>query len=259
MDFIVIYKKVYDATIYFDDLPNSVDNSYRNLLNIMKLGFTSTDWIPPLMMYYLKYKETSLIEFIILLDNKFSADWILSETPTNRIVNMNNILKKIESAPSNDPTEILADPKIWYFDSDKFINIITDNIYGKKFAKYLLLKLEYLAINQQTLFNNFNVISIEHVLPQNPHPESEWLKKFSSNERESLTNKLGNLVLISRKKNSQLGNKDFDKKKESYFYKFIDTFPNSLKIIQENEWVPNSVNKRQNEIISIIKQHYKIK
>ena len=40
--------------------------------------------------------------FLKLLDNKFSGDWIARETPTTRIDAMNSIIKKIEEIDINE-------------------------------------------------------------------------------------------------------------------------------------------------------------
>jgi Protein of unknown function (DUF1524) len=209
------------------------------------------------MSFYNKFNSTKLLEFLKLLGNKFSADWILRFTPTDRINNMNEILKRIEKVTTKNIDNLLTDSKLWEIDLKKLKEAFEDDIYGKRFAKYLLLQLEYFAINQQTQFNNFNIISIEHILPQNPDSKSKWFKKFSKDEHESYLNKLGNLVLISRKKNSQLSNSDFEDKKKKYFNKFIDTFHNSLKIIQEKDWDTLTYQSRQKDLVKKLINYYK--
>jgi len=51
----------------------------------MMTGLPSTDWIPPLLRYFDRFGYTRLLEFLVKLDNKFSADWIVQLTPTERI------------------------------------------------------------------------------------------------------------------------------------------------------------------------------
>lgn len=57
-------------------------------------------------------------------------------------------------------------------------------------------------------------ITVEHILPQNPPEDSEWIKNFKEEQRKEWTNKLGNLVLLSKRKNSQAKNYDFSEKKK---------------------------------------------
>ena len=55
------------------------------------------------------------------------------------------------------------------------------------------------------------------MLPQNPKANSLWLADFSEEQRVSLTHRLGNLVLLNHRKNSQANNGDFNEKKRKYF------------------------------------------
>ena len=45
------------------------------------------------------------------------------------------------------------------------------------------------------------IITVEHVLPQNPNPDSKWVKVFDAEARAKWTHRLGNLVLLPRRKN----------------------------------------------------------
>ncbi|MEZ5855916.1 MAG: HNH endonuclease family protein [Hyphomicrobiaceae bacterium] len=56
--------------------------------------------------------------------------------------------------------------------------------------------------------------TIEHVLPRTAI--GEWQKRFTEDERERLTNRLGNLCLLPADKNADLGNKDWIDKVKVY-------------------------------------------
>jgi hypothetical protein len=77
-----------------------------NLIKVMLTGLPSTDWIPPALRFFDRFKHRRLFEFLTLLDNKFSADWIAQYTPTERIDNMNQIIRVVENAQSPDDVEI---------------------------------------------------------------------------------------------------------------------------------------------------------
>ncbi|WP_236175984.1 DUF262 domain-containing protein [Pseudomonas pseudonitroreducens] len=87
------YKDAFDEAIQLDGLPASLGNSYRNRINVMRRGLPATDWIPPVLAWYRKFKAEKLLDLIERIDNKFSADWIVQLTPTQRISNMNEVLK----------------------------------------------------------------------------------------------------------------------------------------------------------------------
>ena len=87
---------------------------------------------------------------------------------------------------------------------------IEGNVYKKQYARYLLLKCEYLMSENTVHLSSYNYITVENVLPQNPCDDSQWKKDFSEDDRLFWTNMLDNLVLISKRKNSALSNKDFE-------------------------------------------------
>lgn len=258
VDLLDRYDMHYEKIINLND--NSIDasvdkkslNEYRNLLTILKIGFNSEDWIPPLLLYFDKFGYEKLNEFLILLDKKFAGDWICRKTPTMRLEAMNNILKVIES--SKNSSEVLNDSNIFSFDKEYFINQISGNVYGERYTKYLLLKLEYLQRENSTVYlQGYNNISVEHVLPQNPNPDSEWRRLFTEEESLELTHKLGNLVVISKRKNSKLGNSDYKYKKEKYLNDRLEIFQSAKIFLDEADtWDKETIIKRQEKLISLL-------
>jgi len=226
---------------------NEKNNEYKNLITIMKTALPSTDWIPPLIHFYSKFGDGYLLEFLKKLEFKFSSDWILYYTPTQRIENMNRILKKIDNA--NSPEEVLNDANIFEVSIDDLRRTLSGDIYGKRFAKYVLLKYEYLIQDNSRYEGSPNFISVEHVLPQNPPENSKWREWFTDEEIEQYKHKMGNLVLLNRRKNSSLSNLNFDKKKERYFIGSISTFPSINHIMQKTEWRKGDIEDRTNDMI----------
>ena len=100
-------------------------------------------------------------------------------------------------------------------------------------------------------------MSVEHVLPQNPKDDSQWLIDFTLEEREEWTHRLGNLVLISRRKNTGQGRLDFADKKTKYFTNSIESFPNSLKVMQKNQWTMLNLKEHHILLLELLKGHYK--
>lgn len=118
-------------------------NSYHfdNLVRVMSIGLPSTDWIPPLLRYFDRFKYDCLPEFLTRLDNKFSADWIAQYTPTDRIEKMNQVIKAVEQAET--PDAVLKDGCLT-ISEDAFLCTVESAVYGRRFTRYLLLKLDYL-------------------------------------------------------------------------------------------------------------------
>ncbi|GAA8557097.1 DUF262 domain-containing protein [Helicobacter pylori] len=105
---------------------------------------------------------------------------------------------------------------------------------------------------------------IEHILPQNPDPSSQWMKDFSEEERELYTHSLANLTLLGGTKNSQASNLDFKSKKKIYMgeeiklnkkkpFKVMTCYKMTIDIAHHyTEWTPTSLEKRKEELIQII-------
>src|SRR5579883_125172 len=99
------------------------------------------------------------------------------------------------------------------------IEILNGDVYHLELAKYILLRLDH-ALSAATEPNyDYSDITIEHVLPQKPRENSVWITTFPDKaERAKYVNRLGNLLLLSRSKNSEANNYDFAEKKKKIFY-----------------------------------------
>ncbi len=205
------------------------------------------------MKYYDKFKKEDLIKFLKKLDNKFSYDWINQETPTRRIENMNAIIKRIEQVPT---TQELFNSDVFKVDVQNLINLISGPIYEKAYSKYILYKLDCIFGSKSQSLIPPKEISVEHILPQNPKEGSEWLNNFSEGERKEWTNKIGNLVLISRRKNASQGNLEYFKKKKKYFEKNIETFPNVIRVLKNNTWSMTELRENQELTLKKLEEYY---
>ena len=92
----------------------------------------------------------------------------------------------------------------------------------------------------------------DHVLPEKWEAINYWKKHWTEEEASLCLNKIGNLTLLSGKKNISASNDSFLKKKEIYKGKGLDgstAFLISQKIIEENDWTAAEVRKRQQWLI----------
>lgn len=249
LDFIKQYDEVYQNVIELED--NELSNQFKNLITIMKIGLRSEDWIPAIMFYYAKFKHQKLEEFLKKLEFKFVGDWVVGVNPTPRLEGMNAILKAIERA--TNPEELFENVQIFKIDLEEFKRNISGDIYNKQYAKYLLLKIEYLMSDNTVHLSGYKNISVEHILPQHPNAGSQWTKDFTEEEHKYWVDKIANLVLINKRKNSSLSNLDFSEKKERYLSGRIDVFQaNKVFIDQKNEWTPEVLQEREKEIVEML-------
>jgi uncharacterized protein with ParB-like and HNH nuclease domain len=252
-DFIKRYLEHYKKIVSGSNYDVTDDFRFDNLVRLMFHGLPSTDWVPPLLKYYDRFNESELYHFLKLLDNKFSNDWIIQLTPTARIDAMNDVIKAIEAAENYQ--DVLESPSL-KIDATKLLRELDGEIYGRRFARYVLLKMDYIFQNHGHRMN-FETLSVEHILPQNPSDDSQWKNDFTDQHRTEWTNKIGNLVLITRKKNTSQGRLDFVEKKKKYFEKNIDTCPNSLRVLHKyDDWTPEVLKENHDFSLTNLKAYY---
>lgn len=255
--FILVEKYLnYYKTLLGGQNYNDIGNfEFDNLIKVMLVGLPATDWVPPLLRYFDKFGYKRILEFLKKLDNKFSADWVSQYTPTDRIEAMNAVIKVIDLT---DTEGDVFDSGRFNIDKDSFLRVLDGSIYGKRFARYLLLKLDYFYQNHDQKMH-FETLSVEHILPQNPAENSQWVKNFTTQQRDEWTHKLGNLVLITRRKNTSQGRLDFTEKVEKYFERNIDTCPNSLRVLKKyRQWTPAELQENHSTVLSKIREQYGI-
>lgn len=106
-------------------------------------------------------------------------------------------------------------------------------------------------------------VTIEHIFPQTAD-DPYWTTRFSST---TLCHSLGNLLLLSRSKNSALQNDPFDKKKTTIrdmdgnvLYSGYDSGSYSeIEVAREDEWTPGKIENRGRQMLRFLKGHWNLK
>lgn len=261
------YKEHFDAIFGGNNYHIAENWAFDNLISVMEDTALSDIWIPPLLVFRKHFGENRILEFLELLDNKYSGDWIARETPSKRIDAMNSVIKSIEKHSLEkglnieEKLNLLFNSEVFKFDTTEFLTQLEENtIYGRRFARYILRKVDYLLqgpLHQEKRVS-FNQMSVEHILPQTPKENSQWVKDFTLEQREEWTHRLGNLVMISRRKNSGQGRLDFADKKAKYFKDSIESFPNSIRIMQKPHWTITELKENHTQLIAKLKSHYNL-
>jgi len=242
-EYLKYYRELKDAEISKHWLK---DYKFDTLLKVMLTGLLGKEWIPPLLCYRKKFEWTRIMEFLKLLDIKYSSDWIGRQSPTDRKMAMIEIIKVINAA--NNVDDVLTSKCFDIKDKESFIREIRGPVYGRSFARYLLLKLDYFWADHG---HPMPVeLSVEHILPQNPAEKSNWVTDFSTEERDEWTHKIGNLVLITGNKDSELGRLDYPIKVKRYFEKRINTMPRAVHAFKDiTEWTPKELKEIHQEAL----------
>ncbi|MDR3000330.1 MAG: DUF262 domain-containing HNH endonuclease family protein [Fibromonadaceae bacterium] len=206
---------------------------------------------------YLKYEKYD--DLLKVLTAYYYQNWISGATVARIKQTSFNIIKAIKEDKSiNDIKTICNDNLKYYNTTTSYENELRGNIYGRKWDKPILLLIEYFSEDDSN--NNFipisNTLQIEHVLPQETSG-TEWEQLFDSRAKEVLTNCIGNLTLLSMRKNIQAYNRSFASKKEAYQNKdnVTSSFTITQKILEYSKWDKEIVEKRKLDLIEFINKH----
>ncbi len=132
-------------------------------------------------------------------------------------------------------------------------------VYGRRFCRYILLKVDLAYHGFTTKVELPETITIEHILPQTPSANSQWVSDFTEEDREKWTNRLGNLILLSRRKNATQGNLDYQHKKQKYFAKNVELFSNSVRVFQKYDtWTLYDLKRHHRETLRALLSQYGI-
>lgn len=230
-------------------------NEYFRWLN--RLDFT--DWVPPAIAYLVRHRQepNKLHVFFRDLERLAYSLWIMRTNINDRI----NRFSRLTSAIEND--EDLRMNQAMQLTPNEQYDVYTQlngEIYMDlpKARLPILLRLDALLSGGGASYD-FSIISIEHVMPQTPSENSQWLTWFTDNEHMKWVHRLGNLVLLTRRKNSSASNYDFATKKTSYFQKGgISPFALTTQVIECPEWTPKVVEGRQSKLINILEKHWQL-
>lgn len=221
----------------------------------------NTDWIPPAILFMARNKSDAkkLHRFFADLERLAAFLMICQYGINERIERYGKLLDEIEHEAdlyaADSPLQLSHD------EHPIFAKELNGEIYRQvpKRRLYVLLRLDS-ALSDGCASYDHSVISVEHVLPQNPPASSQWCEWFPTQElRDRWVHRLGNLLLLSRKKNSSASNYDFEKKKKAYFTKGgVSPFPLTTQAIGKSEWTLEVVKSLQVNAIRNLKDLWRI-
>lgn len=136
-------------------------------------------------------------------------------------------------------------------DREEIISVLSSpSLYGKRLVKPVLAKIEE-QMNDGSISINYGSLSIEHILPQTP-TDDYWVNRFTIEDKNKWTNNLGNLSLISVRKNSQAKNFEFKRKVEVYFQ--ADGQASNLamvnKLLEVDNWSVEEIKTRNTTLLN---------
>jgi len=221
----------------------------------------NTDWIPSAILFLARNKSDSKAIHCFFTDlERLAAFQMICRFGINeRIERYGRLLDAIEKG--NDLYASDSPLQLTEKEGRLFVKELNGDVYRQipKRRLYILLRLDS-ALSDGSATYEHGVISIEHVLPQNPPVDSQWCEWFSTqSEQDCWVHRLGNLLLLNHRKNSSASNFEFDKKKTAYFMKGgVSPFPLTTQAVSETEWTIAVVERRQNELLEHLKRVWRI-
>ncbi|MCQ2768392.1 DUF262 domain-containing protein [Helicobacter pylori] len=265
-------------------------NAYCEILEMQDrhahlLSYKDDDYLYVILCASLlhRYSDQDIEALKELLVKFYYQDWVAGQTRSTRSQTCCNIIIALKEKKS---VESIASIVKKYLDVNKITqhfkeNLEDDHLYTKfyftgktpkknSWLKPVLILVEYFVSDDpcpKRIQMDKN-LHVEHILPKNPDPSSQWVKDFSEEERGLYTHSLANLTLLGGKKNAQASNKDFKEKKEIYMgnavklgkdkrgreeiFKVMTCYKMTIDVAQYTEWTPTSLEKRKEELIQKI-------
>ena len=230
-------------------------NKYLRYLNQLD----NFDWIPPAMAFCRRNQNPeAFLRFVRDLERLAYTMFIGRANVYRRTSIYADILRAIDQMKDLDgvssPLQL----------SSKEISDVLSALDGPigsltRVRRILLLRLDSLLADRGARYEH-STITVEHVLPRNPERNSQWLIDFpDEKERAEWTDRLANLVLLSRTKNIRALNYDFSRKKKEYFQRGgVATFALTTQVLAEDEWTPAVLQRRQRELINSLKKEWRL-
>jgi uncharacterized protein with ParB-like and HNH nuclease domain len=180
------------ATYRSDKQAEGVNQLFKQLSRI-----DNSDWIPPAILYLSRNHNypDRLVEFFRDLDRLAAGLMIRRANINERIERYGRLLTAIEHGEDlytpDSPLQITSEEK------NNILKMLEGDLYlTQKIRLYVLLRLDA-ALSEGEASYNFPIITVEHVLPQNPASNSIWMKWFPSpEERERYVHRIGRSICL---------------------------------------------------------------
>lgn len=221
-----------------------------------------TDWVPPALAFMTRHRQEPgrVLNFFRDLERMAYAMLIRKFGINERIERFSRLTAEIEKGQDlySDASVLQLKPVEQHQVYVRLDGPLYEDLAPRARAA-VLLRLDALLSGGGASYE-YATVTVEHVLPQQPPSDSQWLTWFpDAKERLQWVHRLGNLALLTRKKNSSASNYDFDTKKRAYFSRNgISPFVLTTQVLDKDEWTSQVLAQRQASLLLRFEEHFRL-
>jgi hypothetical protein len=213
------------------------------------------NWMPALLLWT-KVRGADApdtLEFVRRLDRLVWMSKIAGVDPGVQETRLLRLMDEIDQrARPAAMSRLNIEPKLR---ADAISNLRSANFAAKHYAGSLLRRISCVMGEDPGPIVR-DEVTIEHILPRNPHGCRAWLNTFRTPEVcKSHHQKLGNVVLLSGRENQQAGTLSWDEKRQ-----ILARSPFSLArdAAVEREWTAQTITRRSERLIDMLLQSFEL-
>jgi hypothetical protein len=251
------YEEISDAAYASTELAEEI-NTHLKWLN--RLDFK--DWMPPALAFAMRHRNQpdEMLGFFRDMERLGYYMLVTKVGINGRIDRFSKLTTAIENG--ENLFDAKAPLQLRPLEQHEMYTTLSGSIYETLSARArstVLLRLDSLLSGGGAHYE-YDTITVEHVLPQTVAPTSQWALWFPDpKDRLVRVHTLGNLALLTRKKNSAASNYEFDRKKTAYFARGgVSPFVLTTEVLGHKEWTPTVVDGRQSKHLATLEKHWRL-
>ncbi len=218
----------------------------------------NVDWVPVAMRILQATADPAAVLTALTSLERLGAFLLTTRTMVNdRIRRYATVLDGLDESVDGNGN---AGLELSATEQKDFVLALDGELYLEpKVRVYVLLRLDR-TLGDASAKYDVETVTVEHVLPQTPRDNSEWLANFPTTADRAWTHRIGNLLLLPRRKNSEASNWDFEEKKKRYFTskKGVSTYALTSQVLKEPAWTPSVMSRRQGELLAVLKEQWSL-
>jgi hypothetical protein len=220
------------------------------------------DWMPVALAAATKFGTSGRL--VVILEKLEGLAWIMQlgrRYDTQRLNRYAEIIRAMHGPESILDEALAATAEE---NEDAWLSL-SGPVYSRfpvRVVRAILERLDRLIADQPVIWDGQK--TVEHILPQNPG-DGAWMQ-FSPQQRGTITDTIGNLVLLTSRKNSSASNASFDEKKQIYSGqghtaagKKRATYASAQELIVLPDWEPVAYEQRQQRHLGLLAERWGIR